>query len=145
MIENTEELAQLMTLECGKPLAESRGEIAYAASFFEWFAEEAKRNYGNTIPENVSGRRLLTLRRPVGVCGMITPWNFPAAMIARKLGPAMAAGCTSVIKPAEDTPFSALAICEIAEMAGAPPGVVNVVTGSRYPLPILPMRDNALQ
>ena len=114
MMENQEELAQLMTAECGKPLAESRGEIVYASSFFEWFAEEAKRNYGLTIPENARGRRLFTLRRPVGVCGLITPWNFPAAMITRKLAPAMAAGCTSVIKPAEDTPFSALALAELA-------------------------------
>ena len=129
MLENQEDLALLMTLEQGKPLAESRGEITYAASFLEWFAEEAKRVYGETIPQHQADKRLLVLKQPVGVCVAITPWNFPSAMITRKAGPAMAAGCAVVVKPAPQTPLSALALCELARQAGVPDGVFNVVTG----------------
>jgi len=130
MLENTEMLAQLMTLEQGKPLAESKGEIAYAASFLEWFAEEGKRVYGDTIPTYAPDRRIVVLKQPVGVCTAITPWNFPSAMITRKAGPALAAGCPMVLKPASQTPFSALALAELAERAGVPAGVFSVVTGS---------------
>ncbi|MFZ0485385.1 MAG: NAD-dependent succinate-semialdehyde dehydrogenase, partial [Arenicellales bacterium] len=129
MMENQEDLAQLMTAEQGKPLAESRGEIAYAAAFVEWFAEEAKRVYGDTIPHPLPGRRIVVLKQPVGVVAAITPWNFPAAMITRKVAPALAVGCTTVIKPAEDTPLSAFALAELAERAGVPAGVLNVLTG----------------
>jgi succinate-semialdehyde dehydrogenase/glutarate-semialdehyde dehydrogenase len=118
-----------MTAEQGKPLAESKGEIAYAASFIEWFAEEGKRVYGDTIPQNAHGRRILVQKEPVGVFAAITPWNFPAAMITRKAGPGWAAGCTGVIRPASQTPFSALALAVLAERAGMPPGVCNVITG----------------
>ncbi len=130
IMENQEDLAVLMTAEQGKPLAESRGEIAYAASFIEWFAEEGKRVYGDTIPAPIPDRRIVVLRQPIGVCGAITPWNFPAAMITRKAGPALAAGCTMVLKPATFTPYSALALCELAERAGIPKGVLSCVTGS---------------
>ncbi|BAU73105.1 NADP-dependent succinate-semialdehyde dehydrogenase [Metapseudomonas furukawaii] len=130
MMANQEELARLMTMEQGKPLAESRGEIAYAASFLEWFAEEGKRIYGDTIPGHQPDKRLLVLKQPIGVTAAITPWNFPAAMITRKAGPALAAGCTMVIKPASQTPFSALAMAALAEQAGIPRGVLSVVTGS---------------
>jgi len=126
---NQEDLAQLMTLEQGKVLTESRGEIAYAASFIEWFGEEAKRVYGDTIPPHQADKRIVVIKEPVGVVACITPWNFPAAMIARKAGPALAAGCTVVIKPASQTPFSALALAELAERAGVPRGVLNVITG----------------
>ena len=129
MIANTDDLAIIMTAEQGKPLAESRGEIAYAASFLEWFAEEAKRVYGDTIPQNARGRRIIVTKEPIGVFAAITPWNFPAAMITRKTGPGWAAGCTGVIRPASQTPFSALAIAVLAERAGMPPGVCNVITG----------------
>lgn len=129
LLEHQEDLAALMTAEQGKPLAESRGEIGFAASFFEWFAEEGRRVYGEIIPSPQADRRLLVIKRPVGVCAAITPWNFPAAMIARKAGPALAAGCTIVIKPAAQTPYSALAMAVLAERAGIPAGVVNVVTG----------------
>ncbi|HEY1505097.1 MAG TPA: NADP-dependent succinate-semialdehyde dehydrogenase [Stellaceae bacterium] len=129
MMANQEDLAQLMTAEQGKPLAESRGEIAYAASFIEWFGEEAKRVYGDVIPGFTRDRRIVVLKQPIGVCAAITPWNFPAAMITRKAGPALAAGCTMVVKPAEQTPFSALALCELAERAGVPKGVYSCVTG----------------
>jgi succinate-semialdehyde dehydrogenase/glutarate-semialdehyde dehydrogenase len=129
MIANTDDLAVIMTAEQGKPLAESKGEIAYAASFIEWFAEEGKRVYGDTIPQNVKGRRILVQKEPVGVFAAITPWNFPAAMITRKTGPGWAAGCTGVIRPASQTPFSALAIAVLAERAGMPAGVCNVITG----------------
>lgn len=129
MMENQEDLAQLMTAEQGKPLFESRGEINYAASFLEWFSEEARRIYGDVIPSPASANRLVTIKQPVGVCAAITPWNFPAAMIARKAGPALAAGCTLVIKPAPQTPFSALAMADLAVRAGIPAGVINVVTG----------------
>lgn len=129
MLENQEDLAILMTGEQGKALAESRGEIAYAAAFLEWFAEEGKRVYGDIIPPHQADRRILVLKEPIGVCAAITPWNFPAAMITRKVGPALAAGCTMVVKPASATPFSALALCALAERAGIPKGVINVITG----------------
>jgi succinate-semialdehyde dehydrogenase/glutarate-semialdehyde dehydrogenase len=130
MIENTEDLAVIMTAEQGKPLTESRGEIAYAASFIEWFAEEGKRVYGDTIPQNLPGRRIIVTKEPIGVFASITPWNFPAAMITRKAGPGWAAGCTGVLRPASQTPFSALALAVLAERAGMPAGVCNVVTGA---------------
>ena len=130
MLANQEDLAQLMTAEQGKPLPESRGEIAYAASFIEWFAEEGKRVYGDTIPQHQADKRIVVLKEPIGVCVAITPWNFPAAMITRKAGPALAAGCTMVVKPASATPYSALAMAELAERAGVPKGVLSVVTGS---------------
>ncbi|MCP3664348.1 MAG: NADP-dependent succinate-semialdehyde dehydrogenase [Gammaproteobacteria bacterium] len=129
MLEHQEDLAQLMTAEQGKPLAEARGEVTYAASFIDWFAEEGKRIYGDTIPQHQTDKRILVLKQPVGVCAAITPWNFPAAMITRKAGAALAAGCTLVIKPAEDTPYSAFALCELAERAGIPAGVFNVISG----------------
>jgi len=129
LMANQEDLAVLMTSEQGKPLAESRGEIAYAASFIDWFAEEGKRVYGDTIPGPNSDWRIVVTKEPVGVCAAITPWNFPAAMIARKVGPALAAGCTMVAKPASQTPYSALALAELAERAGVPAGVFSVVTG----------------
>lgn len=129
-----DDLAQLMTAEQGKPLAEARGEIGFAASFIEWFAEEARRINGDVIATPSSDRRLLTLRQPVGVCAAITPWNFPAAMITRKAAPALAAGCTMVIRPATQTPYSALAMAVLAERAGIPAGVINVVTGQPEPI-----------
>jgi succinate-semialdehyde dehydrogenase/glutarate-semialdehyde dehydrogenase len=128
IITHTEDLALLMTTEQGKPLGEARGEVAYGASFLEWFAEEGKRAYGDVIPTVASDRRLLVIKQPIGVCAAITPWNFPIAMITRKVGPALAAGCTVVAKPAEATPLSALALAELAHRAGVPPGVFNVVT-----------------
>ncbi|MBW6422880.1 NAD-dependent succinate-semialdehyde dehydrogenase [Rhizobium sp. XQZ8] len=126
---NIDDLAVIMTLEQGKPLSESRGEIVYSASFIEWFAEEAKRIYGDTIPTPVPGRRLLVIKQPVGVFAAITPWNFPSAMITRKAGPGWAAGCTGVIRPASQTPYSALALAVLAEEAGFPAGVCNIITG----------------
>jgi succinate-semialdehyde dehydrogenase/glutarate-semialdehyde dehydrogenase len=126
---NADDLAVLMTAEQGKPLAESRGEIAYAASFAEWFGEEAKRLYGDVIPGHQADKRILVLRQPVGVVAAITPWNFPAAMITRKVAPALAAGCTVVCKPATQTPYSALALAELGQRAGLPPGAFNVITG----------------
>ena len=126
---NVDDLGALMTAEQGKPLAEAKGEVAYAASFIEWFAEEAKRVYGDTIPSPWTDRRLVVIKQPIGVCAAMTPWNFPAAMITRKAGPALAAGCTMVAKPASSTPFSALALAVLAERAGILPGVFNVVTG----------------
>lgn len=134
IMQNQEDLARLMTLEQGKPLGESRGEIAYAASFIEWFAEEGKRAYGEVIPSPFPDRRLVVLKQPIGVCGAITPWNFPSAMITRKAGPALAAGCTMVLKPASMTPLSALALAELAIRAGIPAGVFNVVTGDSGPI-----------
>lgn len=125
---NQEDLAQIMTAEQGKPLAETRGEIAYGASFIEWFAEEGKRVYGDVIPTNLSNRRILVFKEPIGVVAAITPWNFPNAMITRKVAPACAAGCPTIIKPAAETPLSALALAELAHRAGIPKGVVNVVT-----------------
>jgi succinate-semialdehyde dehydrogenase/glutarate-semialdehyde dehydrogenase len=130
MLVHQQDLAVLMTAEQGKPLAESKGEIAYAASFLEWFAEEGKRLYGDIIPGHQADKRILVLRQPVGVVAAITPWNFPSAMITRKVGPALAAGCTIVCKPATQTPYSALALAELAARAGIPPGVFNVITGS---------------
>jgi len=130
MMANQEDLAIIMTAEQGKPLAESRGEIAYAASFIEWFAEEGKRIYGDTIPSYARDKRIVVIKEPIGVCAAITPWNFPAAMITRKAGPALAAGCTMVVKPATATPYSALALAELGERAGIPAGVFSVITGS---------------
>jgi succinate-semialdehyde dehydrogenase/glutarate-semialdehyde dehydrogenase len=127
---NLDDLARLMTLEQGKPLVESRGEVVYGAAFLEWFAEEAKRTYGDTIPSHARDKRIIVIKQPIGVVGAITPWNFPIAMITRKVGPALAAGCTVVSKPASQTPFSALALAYLGERAGIPPGVFNVVTGS---------------
>ncbi|WP_373086464.1 NADP-dependent succinate-semialdehyde dehydrogenase [Sneathiella sp.] len=129
MIENTDDLAKIMTVEMGKPLAEAKGEVAYGASFIEWFAEEGKRIYGDTIPEHQSDKRIIVIKQPIGVTVAITPWNFPIAMITRKAGPALAAGCPMVIKPAELTPFSALAIAVLAERAGIPAGILGIVTG----------------
>ena len=129
MMANQEDLAALMTAEQGKPLPESKGEIAYAAAFIEWFGEEGKRIYGDTIPAHMADKRIVVTKEPIGVCAAITPWNFPAAMITRKCGPALAAGCAMVLKPATATPYSALALCELAERAGVPKGVFSCVTG----------------
>ena len=129
IVENVDDLGKLMTAEQGKPLGEAKGEVLYAASFIEWFAEEAKRVYGDTIPSPWNDRRLVVIKEPIGVCAAITPWNFPAAMITRKAGPALASGCTMVAKPAESTPLSALALAVLAERAGIPAGVLNVLTG----------------
>ena len=131
MLQHQDDLARLLTAEQGKPLAEAKGEIAYAASFLEWFGEEAKRMYGDLIPGHAVDKRIMVLRQPIGVVAMITPWNFPSAMLARKIGPALAAGCTVVCKPALQTPFSALAFGVIAERAGLPAGVLNIVTGKQ--------------
>lgn len=128
MQENAEDLATLITWENGKPLNDAKGEVAYAANFFQWFSEEAPRTYGDTIPATVPGNRVMTIRQPVGVCGLITPWNFPAAMITRKIGPALAAGCTVVAKSPGETPFTANALAELSRRAGIPKGVVNIVT-----------------
>ena len=130
MMANQEDLARLMTTEQGKPLGESRSEVAYAASFVEWFAEEARRVYGDTIPAHQADKRLFVIKQPIGVVACITPWNFPLAMVTRKVAPALAAGCTVVLKPASQTPLSALALAELAERAGVPKGVFNVITGS---------------
>lgn len=130
MMQHQDDLGRLMTIEQGKPLAEAKGEIAYAASFIEWFAEEAKRVYGDTIPGHQADKRIIVIKQPIGVTAAITPWNFPAAMITRKAGPALAAGCTMVIKPASQTPYSALALMVLAERAGIPAGVLSVITGS---------------
>jgi len=126
---NADDLAQLITAECGKPLSEARGEVTYGASFVEWFAEEGKRTYGETIPATAVDKRLVVIKQAIGVCAAITPWNFPLAMITRKVAPALAAGCTVVVKPAEQTPLTALALAVLAEEAGFPPGVFNVLTG----------------
>lgn len=134
MLRDEERLAKLLTLEQGKPLGEARGEIRYGASFVEWAAEEAKRIGGHTVPSSVAGKRILVLRRAVGVIGAITPWNFPCAMITRKVAPALAVGCTAVVKPAEQTPLSSLALAELSLEAGIPPGVFNVVTGPPEPI-----------
>ncbi len=130
ILDNTDDLAQLVTAEGGKPLAEAKGEVIYGASFVEWFAEEAKRTYGESIPSPIADKRLLVIKQPIGVCAAITPWNFPLAMITRKVAPALAAGCPVVVKPAEATPLTALALAVLAEQAGFPPGVFNVVTGN---------------
>jgi succinate-semialdehyde dehydrogenase / glutarate-semialdehyde dehydrogenase len=137
MMDNREDLALLLTLEQGKPLAESRAEIAYAASFWEWFGEESKRIYGDTIPSPQRDKRILVTKHPIGVCGGITPWNFPSAMVTRKAAPALAVGCTMVLKPAEQTPLSALAVAELASRAGLPPGVLSVVTGDAQDAPAI--------
>jgi len=130
MVENADSLAEILTLEQGKPLAEAKGEILYAASFMEWFAEEGKRIYGDVIPTHKNGARLIVIKQPIGVVGAITPWNFPAAMITRKCAPAIVAGCPFIVKPAMETPFSALALAALAEQAGVPAGIFNVVTGN---------------
>ena len=130
MVESADDLAVILTAEQGKPLPEAKGEILYGAAFVEWYAEEAKRVYGETIPANTASRRMVVLKQPIGVCAAITPWNFPMAMITRKAGPALAAGCTMVAKPASATPFSALALAELAHRAGVPPGIFAVVPGS---------------
>ena len=130
MLANTDDLALIMTSEQGKPLAEAKGEIAYAASFIEWFADEARRTYGDTIPAPLADRRILAIKQPIGTTAAITPWNFPAAMLTRKAGPALAAGCSMVVKPATQTPYSALAFAELAERAGVPKGLLSVLTGS---------------
>ncbi len=137
IVAHVDDLALLMTSEQGKPLAEARGETLYAASFVEWFAEEGRRTYGDVIPQTMPGQRLIVLKQPVGVCAAITPWNFPAAMITRKLAPALAAGCTVVVKPAEQTPLTALALAALAERAGFPAGVINMVTGSAASAPVI--------
>jgi len=128
VMENVDDLTTLITWENGKPMADARGEVGYAASFFEWFSEEAPRVYGDTIPSSVATNRIFTIKEPIGVCGLITPWNFPAAMVTRKIGPALAAGCTIVAKSPGETPFTAAALAELADRAGIPPGVVNFVT-----------------
>src|SRR3546814_713831 len=133
MMQHQEDLAALMVLEQGKPLAEAKGEVAYGASFVEWFAEEAKRIYDDVIPGHAADKRIVVLKQPVGVVAAITPWNFPIAMITRKCAPALAAGCPVVIKPAEDTPLCALALARLAEEAGMPKGVLNIVTSSQGP------------
>ena len=135
IVEHQDDLGRLISREQGKPLAEGRGEVLYAASYVEWFAEEATRSYGDMIPAPVRGRRMMVVKEPVGVVAAITPWNFPAAMIARKIAPALAAGCTVVAKPAEDTPLTSLALVLLAEEAGQPPGVLNIVTASRERTP----------
>jgi succinate-semialdehyde dehydrogenase/glutarate-semialdehyde dehydrogenase len=129
IVENADELGRIVTAEQGKPFAEARGEVIYGAGFVEWFAEEAKRAYGDVVPTNLAGRRTVSIKQPIGVCAAITPWNFPSAMILRKAGPALAAGCTMVLKPASETPLSALALAELADQAGIPAGVFNVVHG----------------
>ncbi len=137
MLENQEDLALILTTEQGKPLAEARGEIAYAASFIEWFGEEGKRIYGDTIPAHQADKRIVVIKEPIGVTAGITPWNFPSAKITRKAAPAIAAGCTMVIKPAEQTPLSATALCVLAERAGLPAGVLSVVTGAAEDAPVI--------
>ena len=129
VIDNQDDLATIMTAEQGKPLSEAKGEIIYAANFIEWFAEEAKRVYGDVLPDPIKDKRMITLKQPIGVCAAITPWNFPAAMITRKCAPGLAAGCTFVIKPAEQTPLTAIAFVVLAEQAGFPKGVINIITG----------------
>jgi succinate-semialdehyde dehydrogenase / glutarate-semialdehyde dehydrogenase len=135
MLAHTEDLALLMTTEQGKPLGEARGEVAYSASFIEWFAEEAKRAYGDVIPSPMGDRKIITMKQPIGVCAAITPWNFPLAMITRKVAPGLAVGCTFVIKPAEATPLTALAAVVLAEKAGIPPGVLNIIVGDAAQAP----------
>lgn len=145
ILENQEELAHIMTLEMGKPINESRGEVKYAASFIEWFAEEGKRIYGETIPAHVQGKRLQVWQKPVGVVAAITPWNFPAAMLTRKMGPALAAGCPVIIKPSSDSPITAVKLMELCEKAGFPKGVVNLVTGSSTKITKALMENNKVR
>ena len=142
MLEHAEQLAVLLTTEQGKPLAESRVEVAYAASFLEWFGEEAKRVYGDTIPTYLPDRRIVVTKEAVGVTAGITPWNFPAAMPTRKAAPALGAGCTMVLKPAEQTPLTALAVMRLGEEAGLPPGVLSIVTGDAEDAPAIGARDD---
>ena len=130
IIANQEDLARIMTIEQGKPITESKGEIVYGASFVEWYAEEAKRVYGDTIPDPLTDRRIIIIKEPIGVVGAITPWNFPSSMITRKCAPALAVGCPVIIKPASQTPFSALALGVLAEQAGFPKGTINIISGS---------------
>ena len=130
ILAHQDDLAELMTWECGKPLAESRGEVAYGASFVEWFAEEGKRTYGDVIPAHATDKRLMTIKQPIGICGAITPWNFPLAMITRKCAPALAVGCAMIVKPAESTPLTALALAELGAQAGIPAGILNIVTAA---------------
>ncbi|MFZ4634096.1 MAG: NAD-dependent succinate-semialdehyde dehydrogenase [Saprospiraceae bacterium] len=144
ILEHAEDLADIMTAEQGKPISEARGEVRYGASFIEWFAEEGKRVYGDIIPPHGPNMRLLVTKQPIGVVGAITPWNFPNAMITRKVAPALAAGCTVVIKPSDETPLSALALAELAERAGMPPGVLNVVTGKNAPAIGKALTDSSL-
>jgi succinate-semialdehyde dehydrogenase/glutarate-semialdehyde dehydrogenase len=144
MVAHADDLALILSTEQGKPLTEAKGEVLYGASFIDWFAEEAKRAYGETIPSPIAGARIHTIKQPIGVCAMIAPWNFPNAMITRKVGPALAAGCTAVIKPAEDTPLSALALAVLAEEAGVPAGVLNVITTSDSPAVGKALCDNPL-
>ena len=129
ILKHAEELSEIMTLECGKPISESKGEVTYGASFIKWFAEEGKRTYGDVIPPHTEDRRLVVIKQPVGVVAAITPWNFPLAMITRKVAPALAAGCSVVIRPTYESPLTALAIVYLAEIAGFPPGVINVIVG----------------
>ncbi|WP_156520738.1 NAD-dependent succinate-semialdehyde dehydrogenase [Oceanobacillus sp. Castelsardo] len=145
MMEHQEELAEMMTLEMGKPIKESRGEVQYAASFIDWFAEEGKRIYGETIPTHAGSKRLQVWKKPVGVVAAITPWNFPIAMLTRKMGPALAAGCTVVIKPSSETPISAIKLIELCEKAGFPKGVVNLVTGSSSKITKAIMENNKVR
>jgi succinate-semialdehyde dehydrogenase/glutarate-semialdehyde dehydrogenase len=137
MLANADDLATIMTAEQGKPWGEAKAEVAYAASFFEWFGEEAKRVYGETIPAPMAERRLVVLRQPIGVTAGITPWNFPSAMPTRKAAPALAVGCSMVLKPAEQTPLSALAVMVLAERVGLPPGVLSIVTGDAADAPLV--------
>jgi succinate-semialdehyde dehydrogenase / glutarate-semialdehyde dehydrogenase len=141
ILSHQDELAGILTTEQGKPLAEARGEVAYAASYVEWFAEEGKRAYGDTMPASQADRRIFVLRQPIGVCAAITPWNFPAAMVTRKIAPALAAGCTVVLKPAPQTPFTALALADLAQQAGLPGGAFNVVTGDAQAIGAVLARD----
>ena len=129
ILKHTKELAEIMTLECGKPLSESKGEVVYGASYIKWFAEEGKRTYGDVIPPHSEDRRLVVIKQPVGVVAAITPWNFPLAMITRKVAPALAAGCTVIIRPTYESPLTALAIVYLSKIAGFPPGVINVIVG----------------
>ena len=144
IVENKDDLAKILTAEQGKPLAESTGEVVYGASFIEWFAEEAKRVYGDVIPTPLSDRRIIVIKQSIGVVGCITPWNFPIAMITRKAGPALAAGCPIVIKPAPETPLSALALAELAEQAGIPAGVFNIITTTHSKETGLELTKNSL-
>ena len=144
-LDNEEELAQIMTAEMGKPIKESRGEVSYSATFLEWYAEEGKRIYGETIPTHIANKRMQVWKKPVGVVAAITPWNFPLAMLARKIGPALAAGCTVVIKPSSESPLSAVRFVKLCEEAGIPKGVVNLVTGSSSEIGKAIMENNKVR
>lgn len=145
MLDNQEEMAEIMTLEMGKPINESRGEVKYAASFLKWFAEEGKRIYGQTVPTHGSDKRLQVWKKPVGVVTAITPWNFPAAMLTRKMGPALASGCTFIMKPSSDSPLTAVKLMELVEQAGFPKGVVNLVTGSSSKIAKVSMENSKVR